>query len=161
MSGHIARDNIIVVETPRRWSDDERRQVVEETRDLPVSAVARKHGMAKSLLFRWRKEAGLTGKRGQTDDPRGSRLVAGFVPVRIATASREALASSVPMAKFAGNVPSPSTSASVPVTHEAGSIEIELVGGIKLRVSGTVRPEALRQVIAALSCDPLGSSASR
>ena len=152
MSGHISRDNIVVVETRRRWSDDERRQAVEETRHLPVSAVARKHGMAKSLLFRWRKEAGLTGKRGQTDDPRGSRLVAGFVPVRIATA---------PMVKFAGNVPSPSTSASVPVTHEAGSIEIELVGGIKLRVSGTVRPEALRQVIAALSCDPLGSSASR
>ena len=37
--------------------------------------------MAKSLLFRWRKEAGLTGKRRQTDDPRGSRCVAGFVPV--------------------------------------------------------------------------------
>jgi hypothetical protein len=38
--------------------------------------------MAKSLLFRWRKEAGLTGKRRQADDPRGSRRVAGFVPVQ-------------------------------------------------------------------------------
>ena len=141
MSGHISRDHIVVVETRRRWTDDERRQALEETRDLPVSAVARKHGMAKSLLFRWRKEAGLTGKRRQTDDPRGSRCVAGFVPVQLAT---------VPAVKCAGNVPSPSTSASVPVTHEAGSIEIELVGGTKLRVSGTVRSEALLQVIAAL-----------
>ena len=141
MSGHISRDNIVVVETRRRWTDSERRQAVEETRHLPVSAVARKYGMAKSLLFRWRKEAGLTGKRRQTDDPRGSRLVEGFVPVQIAT---------VPAVKFAGNVPSPPTSVPASVTHEAGSIEIELVGGIKLRVSGTVRLEALRQVIAAL-----------
>ncbi|MGB9142848.1 MAG: transposase, partial [Aestuariivirga sp.] len=95
MSGHISRDNIVVVEARRRWTDDERRQAVEETKHLPVSAVACKHGMAKSLLFRWRKEAGLTGKR---------RHVEGFVPVRIAT------------------------------THEAGSIEIELVSDIKLRV---------------------------
>ena len=126
MSGHILSDKIIVVETRRRWSADERRQAVEETLHLPVSAVARKHGMAKSLLFRWRKEAGLTGKR---------QHVEGFVPVRI-------------MASPAINLPPPS--ASVPMTHEAGSIEIELVGGTKLRVNGTVRSEALRHVIAAL-----------
>ena len=149
MSGHISRDNIVVVETRRRWTDSERRQAVDETRHLPVSAVARKYGMAKSLLFRWRKEAGLTGKRRQTDDPRGSRVVAGFVPVQIATSRREALASSVPAVNCAGNLSSPSTSA--PVTPAAGSIEIELVGGIKLRVSGTVKPDALRQVVAALT----------
>ena len=135
MSGHISRDNIIVVETRRRWTDDERRQAVEETQHLPVSLVARKLGMAKSLLFRWRKEAGLTGKRRQADDPRGSRRVAGFVPVQIATVPAISL---------------PAASASAPVAHEVGSIEIELVGGIKLRVNGTVSPEALRQVVAAL-----------
>ena len=127
MSGHISRDNIVVVETRRRWTDEERRQAVKETQHLPVSAVARKHGMAKSLLFRWRKEAGLSGKR---------RQIEGFVPVRIDTAPAISL---------------PLPSVPMPVTHEAGSIEIELVGGIKLRVSGTVRPEALRQVIAALT----------
>ena len=127
MSGHISKDHIIVVETRRRWSDDERRRAVEETRHLPVSAVARSHGMAKSLLFRWRKEAGLSGKR---------RQIEGFVPVRIDTAPAISL---------------PLPSVPMPVTHEVGSIEIELVGGIKLRVSGTVRPEALRQVIAALT----------
>lgn len=125
MSGHISGDKIVVVETRRRWSDEERRQAVEETQSLPVSAVARKHGIAKSLLFRWRKEAGLTGKR---------RKDAPFVPVRIASA--------------------PSISLPLPVTARAapepGMIEIELSGGIKLRLSGAVKAEALRQVIAAL-----------
>ena len=146
MSGHISGDKIVVIETRRRWSADERRLAVEETQHLAVSAVARKHGIAKSLLFRWRKEAGLDGKR---------RHVEGFVPVQIAASRREALASPVAAISL------PVASASVPVTHEEGSIEIELVGGTKLRVSGTVRPEALRQVIAALtSSPPLGSSAS-
>ena len=132
MSGHISSDKIIVVETRRRSSDEERHRALDDTMTASVSAVARRHGMAKSLLFRWRKEAGLTGKR---------RHVAGFVPVQIAT---------VPAVKFAGNLPSPPTSVPAPVAHEAGSIEIELTSGTKLRVSGTVRTEALRQVIAAL-----------
>lgn len=142
MSGHIARENVIVVETRRRWTDDERRRAVDETQHLPVSVVARNLGMAKSLLFRWRKEAGLTGKRRQTDEPRGSRRVADFVPVQIAI---------VPAVKRAGKLPSPPTSVPASVAHEAGSIEIELASGTKLRVSGTVRLEALRQVIAALT----------
>ena len=75
MSGHISSDKIVVIETRRRWSDEERRQAVEETQHMAVSAVARKFGMAKSLLFRWRKEAGLSVKR---------RPTAPFVPVRIA-----------------------------------------------------------------------------
>jgi transposase len=127
MSGHISSDKIIVVETRRRWSDEERQRALDDTMTASVSAVARKHGMAKSLLFRWRKEAGLTGKR---------RHVEGFVPVRIAAPPAISL---------------PQLSAAASVTHEAGSIEIELVGGTKLRVSGTVRPESLRQVIAALT----------
>jgi transposase len=135
MSGSISKDNIVVVETRRRWTDGERQQALDEMQHFPVSAVARKHGMTKSLLFRWRKEAGLTGKRSKIE---------GLVPVRIAAANREALASSV----SAISLPPPPTS--VPVINEAGSIEIELVGGIKLRVSGAAKHEALRQVIAAL-----------
>jgi transposase len=127
MSGHISGDKIVVVETRRRWSAEERLHAVEETQLLPVSAVARKHGVAKSLLFRWRKEAGLLGKR---------QKVEAFVPVRIAASPAISL---------------PQPSASAPVTLEPCSIEIELVGGTKLRVSGTVKPDALRQVIAALT----------
>ena len=106
---------------------------------MPVSVVARKLGMAKSLLFRWRKEAGFSGKRRQAGDPRGSRCVAGFVPVQITASPAVSLAPPP--------VPTPVRHA---VALEPCRIEIELVGGIKLRVSGTVKPEALRQVIAAL-----------
>lgn len=77
MSGHIPGDGIIVVDTRRRWSEEERQRALDDTKSASVSSVARKHGVAKSLLFRWRKEAGLTAKR---------RSIAPFVPVRIAAA---------------------------------------------------------------------------
>jgi transposase len=125
MSGHISGDKIVVIETRRRWSDEERRQAVAETQTLPVSAVARKHGIAKSLLFRWRKEAGLTGKR---------KRAATFIPVRIAAPT---LAS-----------PPPSAVAVAPASE--GLIEVEFLGGTKLRVRSAVKPDVLRQVIAAL-----------
>jgi transposase len=143
MSGHISGDSIIVVETRRRWSDEERQRAVDDTKLASVSSVARKHGMAKSLLFRWRKEAGLSRARSNGSGKRGQAEC--FVPVRIATAP----ASSLPASGLPPSSSAPSTSG--PVINEADTIEIELVGGIKLRVSGSVKPEALRQVIAALT----------
>ena len=124
MSGHISGDSIIVVDTRRRWSEEERQRALEDTKSASVSSVARKHGVAKSLLFRWRKEAGLSAKR---------RSIAPFVPVRISAAP-------------AINLPSSAS----PATPEPGSIEIEFVDGTKLRVNGAVKSEPLRQVIAAL-----------
>ena len=131
MSGHISEGKIVVIETRRRWSDEERKQAVEATLTSSVSAVARKFGMAKSLLFRWRKEAGVSAKR---------KAIAAFVPVRIAAEPASVM-----------NMPASATpEASGSTTAELGSIEIELVGGTKLRLNGTVKPEYLRQVIAAL-----------
>ena len=45
------------VERRRRWSLGEKLKAVEETRSsgMSVSYVARKYGIAPSLLFRWRK----------------------------------------------------------------------------------------------------------
>lgn len=129
MSGHIPGDKIVVIETRRRWSEDERRQAVSETQKMPVSAVARKHGIAKSLLFRWRKEAGLSGKR---------RSLAPFVPVRIAEPSAMGMPASTPLQGSASPIP------------DAAVIEIELADGTKLRVNGAVKPEVLKHVITAL-----------
>ena len=130
-SGHISESKIVVIETRRRWSNEERQQAVEATRTSSVSAVARKLGMAKSLLFRWRKEAGLTAKR---------KPIAAFVPVRIAGAPTSVM-----------NVPtSAMLEASAPPTPDVGTIEIELVGGHKLRLLGSVDTHALKQIIAAL-----------
>jgi transposase len=129
MSGHISGDKIVVVETRRRWTDEERQRALDDTLTASVSLVARKHGIAKSLLFRWRKEAGLSGKRGDVKKPSAS-----FVPV--------ALPAPPAVAETARSCSSRALDHSL--------IEIELAGGHRVRVSGTVETEALRRVIAVL-----------
>lgn len=129
MSRHISGDKIVVVETRRRWSEEERRQAVDETMTAPVSSVARRRGIAKSLLFRWRKEAGLSGKRIGAKKPSAS-----FVPM--------ALPAPLSMAETARG--------SLLRTQDRGLIEIELAAGRKLRVTGPVDANTLKQVIAVL-----------
>jgi transposase len=130
MSRHISEDKIVVVETRRRWSVEERRQAVNETLTAPVSSVARKRGIAKSLLFRWRKEAGLSGKRGCA-----RKVASSFVPVAL------------PVPPLLAATPEPPPMQ----VQDHGVIEIELSGGHKLRVSGRVEAENLRRVIAVLN----------
>jgi transposase len=47
------------VERRRRWSEDEKARIIEEsfTPGTKVSDVARKHGVSRGLIFAWRKEA--------------------------------------------------------------------------------------------------------
>ena len=50
---------VLGVERRRRWSKDEKSRIVEETL-MPgavVCEVARRHGVAQSLLFTWRRQA--------------------------------------------------------------------------------------------------------
>jgi transposase-like protein len=49
----------------RFFSDEDKRSIVQESeaRGATVSAVARRHGLATGLLFRWRADAGLVPKR--------------------------------------------------------------------------------------------------
>ena len=129
MSRHISGDKIVVVETRRRWSDEERRQAVNETMTAPVSSVARKHGIAKSLLFRWRKEAGVSSKRGSA-----RKTASSFVAV------------AQPAPPLMAATPEPS----LLQVQDQGVIEIVLAGGRRLRVSGPVDTENLKRVIAVL-----------
>jgi transposase len=50
---------ITSVQRRRRWSTEEKLEIVEESElsGLSVSAVARKHGVSPSLLFTWRRLA--------------------------------------------------------------------------------------------------------
>lgn len=53
---------VLGIERRRRWSRDEKARIVEETL-IPgavVSEVARRHGVAQSLLFTWRRLARTT-----------------------------------------------------------------------------------------------------
>ena len=110
---------MIVADARRRWSRAEKQAIVAECEGgtSSVSAVARKHNVASSLLFRWRREFG-TAK----------------LPV---LAKREFVPVALP------------ASVKAPVAN-GGLIEIELVGGRRLRVDGSVDAVALGRVIEVL-----------
>jgi transposase-like protein len=80
MSGHSTEESgSVVLDTRRRRTREEREAILAELRapGVKVSAVARRHGLSPSLLFRWRREAARQAER----------LVArteGFLPVVLA-----------------------------------------------------------------------------
>ena len=60
MSGPMAgAPHEVIAGTRRSWSREEKLAILAEAREAPtsVSAVARRHGLHPSLLFRWRREA--------------------------------------------------------------------------------------------------------
>ena len=122
---------VLGIERRRRWSKDEKSRIVEETL-MPgavVSEVARRHGVAQSLLFTWRRLARTAGPA--TRD--GSILL----PVEIDAPP-----------------PSESARASGPATNgrraKPGLIEIELGSGSRVRVDNDVDADALRRVLSVL-----------
>ena len=124
MSGYIPEKSFTVVaETRRKWTLAEKTSVVSEIAGSSVSAVARKHGIASSLLFRWRRELGLDSK----------------------TAKRKAGTTFVALA-----LPAPAAAPVAAAMPGGGLIEIELAHGRKLRVDASVDVNALQRVIAAL-----------
>ena len=114
---------MIVAETRRRWLRAEKQTMVAETSAASVSAIARKHGIASSLLFRWRREFGGGGRLEK--------------PV-----SRTALRPK--------GLPAPSASDNAAMVTHGGLIEIELVRGRRIRMDASVDVAALKRVIAVL-----------
>ncbi len=58
MSGPKASSHTVVASTRRSWAAWEKRAIVDEAQRATssISAVARRHGITPSLLFRWRRE---------------------------------------------------------------------------------------------------------
>ena len=123
----------------RRWSDETKRRIVAETLEpgASVSVVARRHDVNANQVFTWRRQYRdglLTG---------GGEATA-MIPVRIApgrTGSRS-------------NRPAPPPVAAappVPAPVRPGVVEIELRGGIRVRIKGAVDGVALREVLSLLS----------
>ena len=125
---------VLGVERRRRWSRDEKARIVEETLapGAVVSEVARRQGVAQSLLFTWRRLARTADAAGRD----GSILL----PVEIDAMSPPPL--------------SESASASRPATNgrraKPGLIEIELGSGSRVRVDNDVDADALRRVLSVL-----------
>ena len=74
-SGHETSRDFAIVAARRMWGRAEKQSIVGETLvpGANVSAVARRHGVAQSLLYRWRKDATGSVQPAST-----------FVPVAIA-----------------------------------------------------------------------------
>ena len=112
---------VLGTERRRRWSLQDKLQIVEETMQpgVTVTEVARRHGLAASVVFTWRRLArdGRLGDAGPA-----------FVPVEITP------------------VPAPvQSAASTP--RRSGLIEIVLRHGRRIRVDREVDAEALRRVL--------------
>lgn len=120
-------------ERRRRWSVADKLRILAEC-DAPgvqVAEVAARHGIYRSLVFQWRRQA------------RDGLLVAEqtpeFVLVRVTVADRR---NEVP--------PGPGPAPPQPSPRMAAAIEIELPDGIRVRVGDEASLVALRRVLAAL-----------
>jgi transposase len=121
---------ILGAERRRRWNYEDKVRLVEETlrAEETVCGVARRHGLAASLLFSWRRQA-REGRLG------GGEALPALVPVEITSAP----------ASTSTCAPQPPYSPAAQRTR-TGIIEIELGGGCRVRVDRDVDAEALQRV---------------
>lgn len=127
VSGHSTDARFVVTaEARRRWSCEEKLAIVAQIAGGTVSAVARRHNMAPSLLFRWKRELG--GLAAAKSEASGFVRVA--LPVRVADRQNGVGAS--------------------PATAYDSPIEIVLGSGRRVIVGRDVDTAALKRVIATL-----------
>ena len=127
MTGHkdsfqVQRLEVVNTGRRRRWSEDEKLRIVEESFQghRQVSATARRHDISPSLLFSWRKAFG-EGRRHHDE-------VIGFAPAMIV----------------------PDGEASLDEAASGGRMEIVTLRGQRIIVGADVDARALTRVVAAL-----------
>ena len=109
---------------------DKRRIMVEAIEPgASVSGVARKYGIDTRLLFRWKREFA----------PPPPEPV--FLPVTVSDGPEEPDAAAVPASPHSGPVI---------VERASNGIEVELVGGRRVRFARDIEPEAIRTMIEVL-----------
>jgi transposase-like protein len=115
----------------RNFSEADKRRIVEETcrEGASVSGVARKYGIGTRLLFSWKKELAPAAKTETT-----------FLPVTVTDAPEQS-------AEAPPSLPGP---APVIVERSAPGIEVELVGGRRVRFERDVDPETVRRLVSLL-----------
>jgi transposase len=112
---------VLGTERRRRWSLQDKLQIVEETLQpgVTVTEVARRHGLAPSVVFTWRRLA----REGRLGDAGPAFMLVAITPVPVQAA--------------------PTTSPA----RRSGLIEIVLGRGRRIRVDREVDAEALRRVL--------------
>jgi transposase len=141
MSGDsFSRRYGVVAEARRRWSEAEKQVIVAEAArpGANISAVARRHGIKPSLLFRWRRMA----RDAQRPTPETA-----FIPVALALPPARAephASETAPLAEEA----KPSSLAAEAVQRSADNrVEIELGNGRLVRVAAGVDTNALKRIL--------------
>ena len=126
----------VVTRTGRRrqFSEEDKRLIVEETcrPGQSLSAVARRYGIDLRLLFRWRRALGVGGSAVPTSLV--SVEVTDNPPTRPQTLDEP---------------PGPATPAII-VERPVCGIEIELIGGRRVRFDRDIDAETMRRVVSAL-----------
>src|SRR5947207_9523775 len=123
-SAQVERLEVVDTGRRRRWSEDEKLKIVLESLQAPrqVAATARRYGVSRSLLLRWR--------RSFRPEPKDAAHQTGFLPAMLVAES--------------GATPCPVTPAT-----SGGSIEIEFVAGARMRITGTIDAATLRAAVSA------------
>jgi transposase len=123
-SAQVERLEVVDTGRRRRWSEDEKLKIVLESLRTPrqISATARRYGVSRSLLIRWR--------RAFRAEHAAERQI-GFVPAMVAPGLG---AAAVPAGSVSG-----------------GAIEIEFPAGARMRITGAVDAATLTAAVAALA----------
>ncbi|MGY3487657.1 transposase [Bradyrhizobium sp. USDA 4011] len=123
-SAQVERLEVVDTGRRRRWSEDEKVKIVLESLQAPrqVAATARRYGVSRSLLLRWR--------RSFRPEPKDAADQPGFVPTMV----------------VAEPTPCPVAPAS-----SGGAIEIEFASGTRMRITGAVDAATLKAAVAALA----------
>lgn len=123
-SAQVERLEVVETGRRRRWSEDEKLKIVLESLQAPrqVAATARRYGVSRSLLLRWR--------RSFRPEPKDAAHQTGFVPAMVVAESG----------------PTPGA-----VGPAGGAIEIEFAAGARMRITGTVDAATLKAAVAALA----------
>jgi transposase len=123
-SAQVERLEVVETGLRRRWSEGEKLKIVLESLQAPrqVAATARRYGISRSLLLRWRQSF-----RPEPND--AAEQPTGFVPARMVPAS----------GAMSGSV------------EPAGAIEIEFAAGVRMRITGAVDAATLEAAVAALA----------
>ena len=129
MSGPGSTDNFTVVSTRRIWSQSEKLLIVSEAvaPGASICAVARRHNLSSSLLYRWIKYF-------KADEPVQRPA---FVPVALAPPAVAA-------------IPAPGAEPPVGLCSANGMIEVVLANGRVLRIGTDIDLAVLKRIAAAL-----------
>src|SRR3954451_13711972 len=142
----------------RSWSADEKRRIVEQSLrpGASVAVVARRHDLNANLLFTWRRQARTAEPAAgpPAGPPAGvAPEPAAFVPIGVFGCAPDEGAAMLatamaPNAAAVAEVRPPSPHPTL--DQRAGVIEIDLPGGVRVRVDAFVNERALDRVLKVL-----------